>query len=492
MKMFFPRQSATPLALAAICCVATLSWASDYVPTGRHLPAPEMEFRGLWVASVYNLDWPSRPGLSAEAQREEWRTLVRMAADTGFNAIVLQVRPTADALYRTSREPWSQYLTGRQGGDPGYDPLAFAIEEAHSAGLQLHAWFNPFRARVESSAPATGQHVTRRRPEWVRSYGKLSWMDPGIPAVRDWVLETIAEVVKNYDIDGVHLDDYFYPYPVRGARGEKLDFPDGATWAVHGAGRDISEWRRDNVNDFIRRLKQAVQREKPWVMVGISPFGIWQPGVPPGIEGRLDACDDLYADSRLWLREGWLDYFSPQLYWPRGGPQDYDRLLRWWAAQNVRGRHLWPGLALDRIGRDRDAAHIATQIALSRRGSPCAGHLLWHWSALRQNKGGIRLALKNGPYKNFALVPSSGWLTAAMPAAPRLRVRAIGDSLELMLTIQGSAPVRWWLVQWPRGEKILRARAATTTTNIPVVDHITVTPIGQNGRPGQSASLARR
>jgi len=466
------------------------SFCAEFVPTGQNLPPPQREFRGLWVASVYNLDWPSRPRLSVEEQKKELRAIISTAAEVGFNAIVLQVRPTADALYRSDREPWSEYLTGRQGLDAGYDPLAFAIEEAHNAGLQLHAWFNPFRARVESSGDACSQHVTQQRPEWVRKYGKLCWMDPGIPAVRDWVLGTIAEVVRKYDIDGVHLDDYFYPYPVRDAKGAVIDFPDHATWRIYGGSRDIREWRRDNVNDFVRRLKHTVQREKPWVMVGISPFGIWRPQVPPGISGKLDAYEDLCADSRLWLREGWVDYFSPQLYWRRGGPQDYDKLLRWWISQNVLGRHLWPGLALDRIGRDRDSSHVLEQIALTREVCASCGQLLWHWSALRQNKGGIREALKRGPYSQMALVPSTPWLKATTASAPEIHAQMKDAMVLLRIRSKPHRTVRWWLVQWEEGAKLLRATADATEILIPFTRHVTVTPVANNGVLGQPRSLA--
>ncbi len=477
--------------LALISITNSLS-AQKFFDTNNHQQPPREEFRGLWVATVYNLDWPSQPGLSADQQREEFRNIVRVAADTGFNAIILQVRPTADALYRSSREPWSEYLSGRQGVNPGYDPLAFAIREAHAAGLQLHAWFNPFRARVSSSGPPNEQHVTQRRPEWVRRYGGLSWMDPGIPAVRDWVIESIVEVVRNYDVDGIHLDDYFYPYPLKN-RGKTTPFPDTETWRIHGRGTQREEWRRLNVNDFIMRLKPAVQRVKPWVKVGISPFGIWRPGVPAQIEAGLDAYVDLSADSRRWLREGWLDYFSPQLYWPRGGAQDYDTLLRWWSSENVRRKHLWPGLAIDRIGRDRNAAHIAEQISTTTHLPTSSGHLLWHWTPLRQNKGGIRETLRNGPYRNFATVPPTPWLSKGeRPERPKIRARHLAQGVEVTIQPSSRTSVRWFVIIRDGRARLVRHYQDTTQIILPEANHITIIPLGLSGVTGPPASLQSR
>ncbi|MDP9348286.1 MAG: family 10 glycosylhydrolase, partial [Gemmatimonadota bacterium] len=276
----------------------------------------------MWVASVANIDWPSRPGLSVAQQQAELLLILDRCAALRMNAVVLQVRPAADALYRSPHEPWSEYLTGEQGRDPGYDPLEFAIAEAHRRGLELHAWFNPYRARHPSArAPNAPGHVSRTRPEWVKSYGRNLWMDPGEPAVQDQTVRVILDVVRRYDVDGVHLDDYFYPYPENDpATRQPLPFPDSASYARYQAaggrlGRD--DWRRSNVDGLVQRLHREIRSAKPWVRFGISPFSIWRAGFPAGVRG-FDPYEQLYADSRKWLVNGWVDYFAPQLYQPIG------------------------------------------------------------------------------------------------------------------------------------------------------------------------------
>jgi uncharacterized lipoprotein YddW (UPF0748 family) len=243
-------------------------------------------------------------------------------------------------------------LTGKQGLSPGYDPLQFAIQEAHARGLELHAWFNPFRAAVSAGTKLAANHVGSTHPDWVRRFGSQLWLDPGEPAAREYVLSVILDVVRRYDIDGVHIDDYFYPYPLK--RGDAW-FPDDATWQRHGAasGMSTADWRRDNINKFVEAMYREVKRAKPSVRVGISPFGIWRPGVPATIEAELDAYAQLFADPRKWLAEGWCDYLAPQLYWSISPPkQSFPVLLDWWRAQS-RGRPVWPGLASDRIGASR-------------------------------------------------------------------------------------------------------------------------------------------
>ncbi|MBW3623684.1 MAG: family 10 glycosylhydrolase, partial [Armatimonadetes bacterium] len=319
-------------------------------------PAPQREFRGVWVASVANIDWPSKRGLTPAQQKEELIRLMDRARDLRLNALVFQVRPAADALYASLLEPWSEYLTGQMGKapEPFYDPLAFAVEEAHRRGLELHAWFNPYRARhASATSPISADHISRTRPHLVKSYGKSLWLDPGEPAVQEHSLRVILDVVRRYDIDGAHIDDYFYPYKERDANGQIIEFPDEPSWqAYRQSGGELSResWRRENVNGFVRRLYEGIKAEKPWVKFGVSPFGIWRPGFPEQIRG-FDAYEQLYADSRLWLEKGWLDYFTPQLYWKiETTGQSYPVLLNWWAEQNPQGRHLWPGNYTGRVG----------------------------------------------------------------------------------------------------------------------------------------------
>ncbi|CAN5180219.1 hypothetical protein BH20VER2_BH20VER2_03310 [soil metagenome] len=361
----------------------------------------QAEFRGAWVASVHNIDWPSKPGLPAATQQAQLRAILDRAAELKLNAILLQVRPASDALYQSSKEPWSQFLSGRQGVSPGYDPLEFAIREAHARGIELHVWLNPFRAATSSGASLAPNHVAKKHPEWVRRVGNQLWVDPGEPAARAYVLEVIADIVRRYDIDGVHIDDYFYPYPLKPGQ---ATFPDDASWERHGAKSGLSrpDWRRENINDFVRSMYRTVKGTKSRVRVGISPFGIWRPGVPATTEAQLDAYGQLFADSRKWLAEGWCDYLAPQLYWGiRPAKQSFPVLLDWWRAQS-RGKDVWPGIATDRIGAARPAQEIVDQIALTRRGTNSPGHIHWSMKSLMRNQGGVADLLRAGPYAEAA------------------------------------------------------------------------------------------
>ena len=349
------------------------------------------------MATVDNIDWPSRRDLSTAEQKAELIRIFDRAASLGLNAIFLQVRPAADAIYPTPDAPWSEYLTGAMGRapEPAYDPLAFAIEEAHARGLALHAWFNPFRARHASArSPLAGPHVALRRPELVRTYGKELWLDPGDADAQREVLAAVIDVVTRYDVDGVHVDDYFYPYPEDG-----LAFPDDATWQRHRAngGRlRRNDWRRDNINRFVRAMYEQVKAVRPEVLVGVSPFGIWRPRHPRQIRG-FDAYDKLYADSRLWLRRGWADYLAPQLYWPIDRrEQSFPALLRWWLHQDRRGRGIVPGLAAYRVASGRPnsiaASEIERQIRMARR-MGARGFILFSMRPLMEDRGGVNAAI---------------------------------------------------------------------------------------------------
>jgi uncharacterized lipoprotein YddW (UPF0748 family) len=366
--------------------------------------AAENEFRGAWVSTVYNLDWPSRAGLPAETQKAQLRAILDKAAQLHLNAILLQVRPASDALYASRYEPWSQFLTGQQGRSPGYDPLAFAIAEAHARGIELHAWINPFRAATSASGYLALNHVAKKHPEWIRRFGKQLWIDPGDPAARSYVLDVIADITRRYDVDGIHIDDYFYPYPLH--IGEAV-FPDNETWQRFGqrSGLSRADWRRENINDFVHSLYRKVKSIRPSARVGISPFGIWRPGVPVSIEAQLDAYAQLFADAREWLRQGWCDYLAPQLYWGiEPARQSFPVLLEWWRSQS-RGIPVWPGIATERIGPERPAREIISQIELSRRGTNSPGHIHWSMKALMRNQGGIDDQLRGGVYAEKASVP---------------------------------------------------------------------------------------
>ena len=311
------------------------------------LRAPEVarEFRGVWVASVANIDWPSKRTLTTAEQQAELIALLDQAAALKLNAVLFQVRPAADALYQSSIEPWSEYLTGAQGRAPVpfWDPLAFAVREAHARNLELHAWFNPYRARhTDAKSPLSRSHIAKTNPSLVKKYGGYLWMDPGERVVRERTIRVVLDVVKRYDIDGVHIDDYFYPYPETTRRGRPIPFPDDVSWKRYrnGGGKlTRADWRRQNVDQLVEALHDGIHKVKPWVRFGVSPFGIWRPGYPAQVRG-FDAYEQIYADARKWLREGWLDYFTPQLYWPTTkAAQSYPVLLQWWAEENAQGKH---------------------------------------------------------------------------------------------------------------------------------------------------------
>lgn len=394
-------------------------------------PAPR-EFRAAWVATVANIDWPSRKGLSSAAQQAEALALLDQAAALKLNAIVLQVRTSADALYTSTLEPWSEYLSGSQGQapEPFYDPLNFWVDEAHRRGLELHAWFNPFRARQSHAASSTdARHLSRSQPQWVKRYGDQLWIDPGEPAAADHTLAVIQDVLQRYDIDAVHIDDYFYPYPVQDPQSkQELDFPDEPAWQRYvqaGGLLKRHDWRRQNVDQLVQRMAQLIRATKPGVRFGISPFGLGKPSLrPTGIAG-FSQYDKLYADVERWLAEGWLDYLAPQLYWPIAQKaQAFEVLRDYWQGQNPLQRHIWPGLFTSKITDKPDSwpsEEILNQIALSRElrpRNPSIGHLHFSMVALKQNRRGISEALQNGPYAAPALVPATPWLAEASAASP--------------------------------------------------------------------------
>lgn len=447
------------------CLKAVVGWlllasldlraGAGFVPSQLIPPAPPREFRGAWVATVNNIDWPSRPGLSTSQQQQELLTLLDQAAELRLNAILFQVRPACDALYESKYEPWSEYLSGTMGQvpKPFYDPLAFAIREAHQRGLELHAWFNPFRARHHSGqGPISPRHISRTRPQWVRSYGKYLWLDPGEPGVADYSLRVILDVVKRYDIDGVHLDDYFYPYREKDSKGRPLDFPDQPSWRRYQAqGGKLSrdDWRRNHVNGFVKRLYEAVKAEKPHVKVGISPFGIWRPGFPASVDG-LDAYEELFADSKKWWNQGWLDYLAPQLYWSIDAKQQsFPALLKWWAEQNSQQRHLWPGLNTANVGTRYQPSEILNQLNMIRGARVVDGEIHWSIKALLQNRQQLSDQLKSGPYAQKALVPSYPWLDRSPPHPPKVSLGTVGRGGGMLLAWDphGSDPIGQWLVQ---------------------------------------------
>ncbi|HUP90367.1 MAG TPA: family 10 glycosylhydrolase [Longimicrobiales bacterium] len=413
-------------------------------PADTSTPPPVVrEMRGMWIATVANIDWPSRTTLTQDQQKAELIDIFDRAAAARINTIVLQVRPATDALYNSALEPWGIMLTGTSGKDPGYDPLAFAITEAHNRGMELHAWVNLFRVgNTSDSLKFASNHVFNTKRDLVRIFGGNLWLDPGEPASHEHSIAVIKDIVTRYDIDGIHTDDFYYPYPVTG-----VVFPDDATFARFGNGMTRDDWRRDNINRFIERMYREVHAIKPTAKVGIAPFGIWRPGNPAGITG-LDSYASTYSDSRKWLQQGWLDYISPQLYWAITPPQQsYPALLDWWIAQNTMGRHIWPGLAVYRVQSGVapfTLNEIPDQIKLTRTRAGSTGNLLYNTSwTLKQNSGAIAAALQNDLYKTPALVPPSPWLDATPPTPPTITQ----GQFFLTVTSTASEEVRWWVIR---------------------------------------------
>ena len=388
------------------------------------IPDPPREFRGVWIATVFNLDWPSKPGLPVAIQKAELKDILDKAKDLNLNAVVLQVRTMCDALYDSPIEPWSYYLTGKIGKapEPFYDPLEFAIEECHARGLELHAWLNPYRALTgyyEGGVPE--DHISKMYPWLLHKNGGHSWLDPSSEFVRNRVITVAFDIVNRYDVDAIHLDDYFYPYPGKGELTGSMD--DSDNWdrlQYVEDDPDKADWRRENVNKLISSLYRDIKRHRPWVKVGISPFGIWKSGAPKDVKG-LSSYSQIFTDSRKWLQEGWVDYISPQLYWKEEGNQSFSKLYDWWQAENIQGRHLWPGISPSRIGEEgsggesdgRDAFELLEQISHTREElnkSPASGQLHWHWEAFATNRGGISRMITKKRYADRALPPASPWL----------------------------------------------------------------------------------
>jgi len=464
------------------------------------------EFRAAWVATVANIDWPSKPGLSTSQQQAEAISLLDSAVILNLNAIIFQVRPQCDAFYASDLEPWSYYLTGEPGTapEPYYDPLAFWVAEAHKRGLELHTWFNPYRAH-HPSGKKNENSIVNTHSELVRGIkGGYFWMDPSLQKTQDFSYDVVMDVVRRYDIDGVHFDDYFYPY-------NDGEFPDDEPYAAYiGAGGKLTrkDWRRDAVNVFIKRVYDGIKAEKQWVKFGISPFGIWRPGNPSSIRG-YDQYDKLYADAKLWLNEGWVDYWTPQLYWPtRQIPQSYPVLLGWWTAENTHHRNLWPGLFTSKIKTEAQALENFSQIMITRGMVPEApGNVHFSMKALQRNYGGISKILMDGPYTHPVLIPPSTWLDDQAPTTPLVELEHKDGNIHIHWLHGEREDVNHWVVYLQRGEKwsyqILTSeheslvlpsmiRSADGLTPPAVLDKIAVTAIDRLGNESERVYLPVR
>lgn len=392
---------------------------------------PKREFRGVWIATVANIDWPSKQGLTSAAQKEELIRIFDAHQEAGINAILLQVRPAADAFYSKGREPWSRFLTGIPGRAPSpiYDPLEFAIDEAHSRGMELHAWFNPYRATFDlKNENVSADHITKIKADWFFSYSGKKLFDPGLPQVRDYITSVIMDVVRNYDVDGIHFDDYFYPYP------DKNVLPDLPTFKKYGRGiSSIEDWRRDNVNLLIKNIADSINSTKPYVKFGVSPFGIWENKAqhPEGSEtSGFSGYRQLYADARLWTEKGWVDYINPQIYFPFNyRAAAFEKLLDWWS-ENSFGKHLYIGQgvyrAMERGQGWSDRDQLPRQVRYLRNNDRVQGSVFFSSKSLTSNLAGFRDALQNDFYRFKSLPPVMTWLDSVPPLAPRgLTARSI-------------------------------------------------------------------
>jgi uncharacterized lipoprotein YddW (UPF0748 family) len=445
---------------ALLCAGRTGSTAASAAPTtvrggecATSPDAPKRQLRADWIASVVNIDWPSRPGLTPDQQRAELTTLYDQAVARGLNAVVVQVRPTADTFWPSDLEPWSKYLTGAPGGDPGYDPLGFAVREAHTRNLELHAWFNPYRVSMDTDRGALApDSPAARHPDWVKAYGGKLYYDPGLPQVRRLTEDVIAEAVRRYDVDGVHFDDYFYPYPVAGQT-----WDDDATFAAHGAGfpdtpDGRADWRRHNTDLLVSELDERIHRMKPWVKFGVSPFAVWRNAGtdPEGSDTTAGAqtYDDLYADTRRWVREEWLDYIAPQVYWNIGfAPADYAVLVPWWSEQ-VRGTdvQLYVGQATYKVGTSTqdpawaDPAEMTRHIRFNRDHPEVDGDIYFSAKDVRANRLGHMDLVQGEHYRHPALRPVTRGVPGHAPApVRRLTARRTADGVRLSWRGTGSS-----------------------------------------------------
>lgn len=374
------------------------------------------EFRGVWVATVDNIDWPTKGNYDSELQKAEFIKLLDMHKRNGINAMIVQVRPVTDAFYPSQYEPWSEFLTGTQGKPPSpfYDPLQFMITETHKRGMEFHAWMNPYRAVFKigkSSIAAT--HITRVHPEWFLTYGDKKYFDPGNKEVQEYLTNVVKDVVSRYAIDAIHFDDYFYPYKIPGK-----DFPDNKSYRLYGNGMSKDDWRRSNTDSIISKLSVTIKKENPKCQFGISPFGVWRnsdkdPVNGSNTNGAQTNYDDLYADILLWLRKGWIDYVAPQLYWEFGHKvAPYEVLLNWWS-RHTYGRNCYIGLGIYRANSNaawKDTTQLPRMIEALRNTPNIQGMIFFSSKTFEKNPNGWGDTLRLKYFKDAAATPAMNWI----------------------------------------------------------------------------------
>ncbi|HQV05373.1 MAG: family 10 glycosylhydrolase [Chitinophagaceae bacterium] len=445
---------------------------------------PKYEFRGVWIATVSNIDWPKHGDWNSDHQKADFIRILDEHKKNGMNAVIVQIRPAADAFYPSSLEPWSQWLTGQQGKapEPYYDPLKFMIEETHKRGMEFHAWLNPYRAvfNIRSSSIAPN-HITRQHPEWFLTYGDKKYFDPGNKEAQKFVVKVVRDIVKRYDVDAIHMDDYFYPYRIPGK-----EFPDDATYRNAGTSLNKDDWRRSNTDSIIRDISIAIKEENKYCKFGISPFSVWRNKDKDPVRGSDSRAgqtnyDDLYADILLWLQKGWIDYVTPQLYLAIGNPYiDYAKLLDWWS-RNSYGRHIYIGHGIYRVGSKEkawdDPNELPNQIKLLRRYPNVQGSVFYSSSIFDKNPNGWNDSLRNNYYKYPALIPPMPWIDREKPWPPIVERKLTNDSI-IQLTVKPDprnlVPIKYYVVyQYAANSQ------AATFGNIPkYISRIVVQPDG--------------
>ena len=412
------------------------------------------EFRGVWVATVVNIDWPSKPGLSTEEQKNEIISILDGHQKLGMNAIILQVRPAADAFYLSDLEPWSRYLTGKQGQTPNpfYDPLKFWIEECHNRGMELHAWLNPYRVVQKLSDPLSINHIAFKHLEWILEYGTRLYFDPGLPEVRNFTVNVVKDIVARYDVDAIHFDDYFYPYPL------KKDFPDTTSFANFNRGfqqNNKDDWRRENVDIIIKMLNDTIKATKPWVKFGISPFGVWRniADDPRGSNTTAGTTnyDQLYADVIKWQEMGWIDYLLPQLYWQIGHPTvDFEMLANWWGNNNY-NRAMYIGHGVYKINQESKTKEWAMpnelpkQIKLLRTIPGIHGSAFYSSKHFNRDLMGFQDSLKLNLNRKPAIIPTMNWIDDT-PPQPVIKFKKRGKKIKwkvIETTVEMDKPNRF-------------------------------------------------
>jgi uncharacterized lipoprotein YddW (UPF0748 family) len=435
-----------------------------FLTPNLYAQSPKREFRAAWIATVANIDWPSKQGLPAIVQQQEFIERLEKLKSLGCNAVIVQIRPACDAFYESAYEPWSHYLTGRQGQAPTpyYDPLVFMINEAHKRNMEFHAWFNPFRALVDSRQNFNPpSHVTRTHPDWIISYGGKSYIDPGIPEAREYVIKVINDVVKRYDIDAVHLDDYFYPYRIAG-----LNYGDNASYAKYGQKMSRDDWRRDNISLFISQLYTNIKATKSYMKLGISPFGVWRnkDKDPDGsaTKGGQTCFDDLYADVLTWMQRGWVDYLLPQLYWEHASrAASFTVLMPWWYGHCYK-RHVYYGLGLYRMtdahkGPWSNVSELMWQLRDIRKGCPNnSGYAFYSASCFDKIRLPIKDSIREGISKYPAFPPTMPWIDSIAPAPPAAKGRLTesGGALEWTSRNTQNEPLRYVVYRFTDHEAI--------------------------------------